>query len=526
MYNLVIVDDEQIVRDGLCTFVDWAELGFELVGVFSDGQQVIECLEYYLVDVIFTDIMLKTMTGLDIAKYVQKSGLNCEVLLISGHQEFELALQGIKYGAFDYLLKPTDADTVKATFARIKEKLDKKGVNNNVKVRLEQALPLLKERFFVDLILGVVDNPEDIQRKMGILYPTIDLENSFCCLLDIEINDYSDFMKYKWHYGYDQFEINLNNFLSLYQGNFCYHLIYKSNGILEIFALYNNRGVFDSGLVNGELNKFVKDIDEIFGCHSNYRIKKTFNTIYQVLGYVETISNDSVQDSSVPMRLNEQKKLIVSYVTGGNIAVAQKIFGNLFDSLAETNIVYRNNFCIDVFSTIMEVLKNTNAQLFDQMRAYVNYSKIATLFDSAQAKLYFDKIFDRIRSTAFKAQGNQFTNSDNLISKIKQYISAHITEDISLEKTANELFISSSYLSRIFKSATGENFSQFVTKMKIEKAIELLSDDSLKIYHIINQLGYKMPRYFSKLFKTYTGMNPIEYRLKVLNMRGGNDEIL
>ena len=106
----------------------------------------------------------------------------------------------------------------------------------------------------------------------------------------------------------------------------------------------------------------------------------------------------------------------------------------------------------------------------------------------------------------------------------KQYVEANITTDISREETANMLYISSSYLSKIFTEKTGENFSKYVTRIKMEKAIELLGEPQYKTYQVSEYLGYKTPRYFAKLFRNHTGMNPSEYRYTVLGMKGDVNE--
>ena len=103
---------------------------------------------------------------------------------------------------------------------------------------------------------------------------------------------------------------------------------------------------------------------------------------------------------------------------------------------------------------------------------------------------------------------NEYYDTGSLISKAKAYIKDNIYKDISQEETANYLYICPSYLSRMFKKQTGESFLQYVTKEKMEKAIELLRDPQYKIYQVGEILGYKTPRYFSKNFSKLHRMKP------------------
>lgn len=124
MYTVIIVDDEKTIRDGLTHIVDWKALGYEIVATFGDGEEVIEYLNSMPVDVILTDIKMVHLSGIDIARYVQESGLLCKVVFLSGYREFELARQGMKYGVNDYVLKPSTMEEIQEIFIRIKNSLD------------------------------------------------------------------------------------------------------------------------------------------------------------------------------------------------------------------------------------------------------------------------------------------------------------------------------------------------------------------------------------------------------------------
>lgn len=181
MYKLVIADDEKIIRQGLKNMIDWNELGFEVSGLFTDGQEVIESLDSLTPDVILTDIKMVHASGLDVAKYIFENKIQSKIVLISGFQEFQLAITGMKYGVADYLLKPVNVNEIIATFEKIKTQLDSE---KSSKERMEEAIPLLEEQFFADLILGgVTDNREYISNRFRIIYPNIDPETCSCFLV-------------------------------------------------------------------------------------------------------------------------------------------------------------------------------------------------------------------------------------------------------------------------------------------------------------------------------------------------------
>jgi two-component system, response regulator YesN len=94
------------------------------------------------------------------------------------------------------------------------------------------------------------------------------------------------------------------------------------------------------------------------------------------------------------------------------------------------------------------------------------------------------------------------------ILKLKQYISERLFEDITLDKASKIANMSRSYLSSIFKKETGEAFTDYVNRLKMEEAKELIQKFGLKTYEAAEKLGFQDESYFSKLFKKYIGINP------------------
>lgn len=202
MYKVVIADDEQMIRDGLKSLSLWEELGFEVIHTCSDGDELIEYLEYMPVDVVLTDIRMLRVDGIEVAKYVQESQKDCKVVFISGHKEFELAVQGIKYGVQEYILKPIESDKMREVFRKLKEELDVEQTRKESKRKMDS---FLEEKFVYELIMGGLDNEEYIRQYMKLMYPDIDDWRCPCMLLNMEIEQYQDFLQNTWHYSVDQF---------------------------------------------------------------------------------------------------------------------------------------------------------------------------------------------------------------------------------------------------------------------------------------------------------------------------------
>lgn len=108
MYQVMLADDEPLILDTLKSIVDWQAKGFEIVGSYLDGSELLEALEYNHVDLIVTDIKMSQVTGLEVAKYIHEKLPYCKVLVISGYLEFQLAVEAMQYGVTAYIAKPID----------------------------------------------------------------------------------------------------------------------------------------------------------------------------------------------------------------------------------------------------------------------------------------------------------------------------------------------------------------------------------------------------------------------------------
>jgi two-component system response regulator YesN len=124
-------------------------------------------------------------------------------------------------------------------------------------------------------------------------------------------------------------------------------------------------------------------------------------------------------------------------------------------------------------------------------------------------RLWWVARFERLSASY---EGFRSDRKAKLVQSIEDYVEDNITENVTREQAARHVHINVSYLSRIFKEATGESFSDYVLRRKIEKAIRLLKEDDAMVYEVTDMLGYKDPSYFARIFKKYTGKSPSDFQ--------------
>lgn len=123
-YKLIIADDEDAIRKGLVKSIPWDELGYRVVADFMDGEEIIAYLKENDVDVIFTDVRMCVVSGLEVARWIQENQRDIKVVMISGFREFDYIQKAMKYGVRDYVLKPLKPLEICEVFRKLKETLD------------------------------------------------------------------------------------------------------------------------------------------------------------------------------------------------------------------------------------------------------------------------------------------------------------------------------------------------------------------------------------------------------------------
>jgi len=124
MYAIMIVEDEELIRQGLTSLVDYEQFGMTVINQAENGREAWEKFQDQPADILLTDINMPQMNGLDLAHLVKEQSPSCHIIFLTGYDDFEFARKAIKLGADDYLLKPFSKDDIEEMLAKVKGKLD------------------------------------------------------------------------------------------------------------------------------------------------------------------------------------------------------------------------------------------------------------------------------------------------------------------------------------------------------------------------------------------------------------------
>ena len=158
MVKMMVVEDEKILRDGICRVGNWDVLEVEICAVAGNGKEALQMIEENRPDIILTDVVMPVMDGIEFARQVYERYPEIRILFLSGHEEFEYVKKAMEYKACNYLLKPAKIEKIEEVVSEIKDEIvksrEKAMEEERLRRKLEQSMPILREHYMNQLLMG------------------------------------------------------------------------------------------------------------------------------------------------------------------------------------------------------------------------------------------------------------------------------------------------------------------------------------------------------------------------------------
>lgn len=513
LYKLLVVDDEHLICDGLFSY-NWEQLGFKAIGTAKNGKMALKFIENNQVDVIIADIKMPVMDGLEMSKIVKEKYPEMKIVILSGYKNFDYAREAIERNVYNYLLKPIDFKELDELFRKMKKDLDREYKNKQLfekyKNKLKESLPLAASKFLNNILEGKVTNLEEIKEKIDIFELNLNY-NYFCCVV----------LKFSTETNIKKLGEKVDDFLGT--KGLGYRLIDK-NYIYIIFNLKTNckkkieQYVNDLNLQNEE-KKYLIGVGNIYDnilfikdslkeakklCQDKFYMED--DNIY----FIWKHSNNDDLSTKYPY---EKENDLLNAILEGNTEKSLDEFEKYWDDLNK-DCVMRSHL-IQFLNVLDYRLKKHKTSLKEIAGIFPSYNR--QFQDVNTIKEIEFRLKNIIIDTTEKITDLNEKVIDSFYPAIKKavnYIHNNYDKKITLKKLAEEVYLNPSYLSVLFKKETGENFIDYLTNYRIEKAKELLGRINLKIYQIANKVGYNNRKYFTEIFKKKTGITPNKYRKK------------
>lgn len=537
MLKMIIADDESIVRNGLKKIIKWDELGIEIIAEASDGQQTFDLCRELNPDILFTDIRMPMMDGLEVAMKLEEHKQDIRVVFLSGIQDFNYAKTALDIKADGYVLKPVNIEELKDVMQRvvtsIKMERARKSELINLKKQLHENFPVIRESFLKNLIHGVYRNEAKIQDKIQYFkIPISTNENLLVAVL--QIDDYNKVIENDSEEDKQLISFSISNIIEeiMSTNNSGVSCCLNENEFVLIFnenAQKNGKHFEICESIISCLNKFlhisvsiglgskIYDISSIFTSYKDahtalqYKFYTGKNSLLDIddIIKVQDFNLDNV-DSSV---INENSNRLMRCIQLGDCEQTLQAINCIFQELySHPNIPidYVQSLCVELVCVASRTIKDLGLnpnEITDKQSIILE--SIYNKESAYDLKNYISEIFSNM-AQYFSKKYNQ--KNTTVINKIKDIIEKRYNDDISVSKISEEVYLTPNYISMIFKQETGETITEYITKVRMEKAKKMLKLTDLKIMEIAEKVGYEDPHYFSKVFKKYTGIHPQKYR--------------
>lgn len=493
MYKVAIADDEPVIRSGLASMIKAANPDFEITASFSTGEALVEYLKNNDVHVVFTDIIMYKLTGLDIAEYLYKNKPYIKCVILSGYDRFEYAQSAISYNVFAYLLKPLEADELSLILKNLSDTLSC-GETDYADESVFSA------QFLSDLFTGVISDETQLRRRASELGYDSELFLMPCIILTFNFPHYTELLsnwKYETH--------SLNTAL--------YHFLCEIFDC-EIFPLHNNDGKIIIALLGQSNEKYtaerIEETKRLFG-----EVFKT-DVEYSMIHENNMMSvSDNIDLSRLLSYIGSENEILcnslVTALLSGTFDEVKNIFSAAVNHAGNNGIDKLRDNISGLFNGLFTRLLKTGVNLPKHLLSEVNFYTLAALKNSNEIRSWGTGLLKNIYAVV-----SQNTNSTELVSirNAKEFIANNLNRDISLYDVASHVYLNPIYFSKLFKQSTGITFTSYITQMRIEKAKELLRGTDLKIYEIGEQSGFRSTYYFNRVFKQMVGVTPNEFRRK------------
>ncbi|MEG0178545.1 MAG: response regulator [Oscillospiraceae bacterium] len=503
MYELLLVDDEEIALSGLSLYVDWQSMGFHLAGAAQNIAKANEILENEHIDVILTDIQLENESGLDLISTVVQKYPKIRCVILSGHEEFEYVRQALRYGTYDFLTKPVQFDALQRTFQGLAAQLR---ADRNIEVKSEEYFELKRSAFFNNLARdkSLTPDPSMIRELFIKSSSAMVLVRVRLVKQDVLPEGAKKVLRseLRQKIGKDvQYELfdNALSELALLLYDVPQDKIHSAFDLLTAqCSVAVQIGVSDTFSSLSQLRK------------AYYQAGRALD--YQLLWQKQSVMRfEEIKDS-----LYTESVLSAAFEADCKECLVEKDLDHLLKAVnAEIDILNKSNDCV-------HLLHSFAVELFLLINKFLNnylsgYSDNETIHSIRQIVLRNQRedIASYVRSYlvsiwALVKEANPY--SCDVIQDVQHYLQEHYMEDITLQKLSDLFFLHPTYLSRLFKEKSGENFIDYLTGIRFEKAKRLLCTTTLKVSDIGQAVGYESPKYFSKIFKELSRITPKDYR--------------
>jgi two-component system response regulator YesN len=533
MVKIFLAEDEKIVREGIKNGIPWERYGFEFAGEAPDGELAYPLILKARPDILLTDIRMPFMDGLELAEMVKRELPDLRIMFFSGYDDFEYAKRAIKIGAADYLLKPVSSSQLLEALERMSEAIIQEKSERGYKLEFlkqqEERKRMERDRLFDTIVSGNLSLQEILikgrEHRLSLSAPVYNLI-LFQARVSGSQEQFTDQVVMFDEMIKDRFEnrsevIVFNRltegYAFLVMGNDWEDLDRKAAACSKLLVrlvescpgmeYFGGIGVPVCRL--GELRTCFKAASRAYA--SRYMLE--YNQLLTAEAAVR-LHDDSGTISLEGMDITKLSRDIVpNFLKNGSITEVKYFLEEYLEACGNNfkSLIFRQYLLMDVYLAVIGFVTQLGFEPEQVLKEFGDGKALKPCVGSEEVAVKY------AREILTKAITLRTTCSQKkyrlVLDKSRDYIERHYKdEDISLNVVASSVNISPNYFSTIFSQEMGITFVEYLTKVRMEAAKELLLKTDLRASEIGYQVGYKDPHYFSYIFKKTHGITPKAFR--------------
>ncbi|TYP70564.1 response regulator transcription factor [Paenibacillus methanolicus] len=553
MHQLLIIDDQSVLADDLADMLPWETIGVDVVHKAYSGREALELMREHSIDVVVTDIRMPGMSGLELIAEIKKTWKHTKCILLTGYADFEYTKQALQLKSSDYLLKPVADEELMQAVRKALEDLEKEwkeiASTQRAMYALREQLPKLREYLLLDLITGKAPTNARLARKLDMYEVPLALGSPSHLML-LRIDDTAQRYDAQSETLIDYALTNMA--AELFGDRMEVWSCKDAHGfIVCLLAEKTSRGSnvqADTPALSAPAEssgQTLEDWIESRAFQLQHAAKSYLRVGISVLTSKRGAFPDEIgsmyQSSLANFRhfIGRDTELFVSLAKEPTRGEPQQLgelyrmpgVGALLEighwEAAEEKLEAIFRELEEQWQASQEHILETYFSIAAAIAALIHKNKkwladtIGDDFYTVASGRPMDTV-DELRSWTGRVVASyrrsvssvEQDSRSAIIRQVQEYIQQHL-DTASLHTISASVFLNPSYLSKIYKLETGEGISEYMLRVRMEKAATLLAQSPDKIYEISVMLGYQKPSYFIQLFKKHYGLTPQEYRNKI-----------
>lgn len=508
----VLIDDEEIILNGMTKIIDWEASGFSIVGTFSDSEEAVAEIKKLKPHLVITDIEMPALSGLDLISVLHKIIPSAKFVVLSAHDQFRYAQQALHLGVFRYILKPIN----KTELLKILEEVRSLFVEQNTEQGKSEDIQnqrLLKSMVVHDAICdGFIHRDNKMYTMYEKIYSSFSYQFIFLHLRKT-LNE-----QFEYKSCSEAVFIAITEYC---KSKLQYTDIFRHENDLvfilenpvkekDLMLLIEDIGVqWEQTAIIG-ITPFFSDLTEghsrlidSSACFKNMLFFSDDAKLLYISHKASTISDNLSE------LLEEAKSLLPSILCNANLEMLIELFNNQHKKLRSLNTQTVPLTIHSFYQAMLHLIFHT----IEELQQTKSSPMPITLRRFLYLEDYHQYITSIIKRSFWEATASIGDNSTGIVNSVKHYIHMHYMEsDLNLSDIADRFHINYSYLSHLFKKRTGVNFSSYLTLVRVEAAKKLLRQTPLPVSEIARRVGFQDPQNFYRAFKKNYNDSPRSYR--------------